>query len=63
MSNWKDDVSLRITRETRANFKIVSALKGQSIREFLEEVSKQLKKQYVGRIQKNDEVANVPSKV
>jgi hypothetical protein len=59
MSNWKEDVSLRITRETRANFKIVSALKGQPIREMLEEVSTKLKKQYVGRIQKNEQVANV----
>jgi hypothetical protein len=61
--SWKDETMIKVTKGARADLKIVAAIKGQSLLELVDELAAKLKKQYVGRIQKNDEVANLSKQV
>ena len=59
MSHWKEDVMIRATRETRASLKLQAHLKGMTLRSYLEELAQKNGK----RIQKNEQVASLSSKV
>ncbi len=57
--SWKNETMIKVTRGARADLKIVAAIKGQTLLELVDELATKLKKQYVGRIQKNDKVSNL----